>query len=88
MAMRPALDFRLEYVNSRPQLLEKLNQWFADNDPDVLIGWNVVQFDLRVLQKHAERYRIPLMLGAETASWNGANTVLRTVFSSRRLTVA
>lgn len=58
-----ALDFRLEYVNSRPQLLEKLNQWFADNDPDVLIGWNVVQFDLRVLQKHAERYRIPLMLG-------------------------
>jgi DNA polymerase-2 len=29
----------------------------------VLIGWNVVQFDLRVLQKHAERYRIPLMLG-------------------------
>lgn len=58
-----ALDFRLEYVNSRPQLLEKLNQWFADRDPDVLIGWNVVQFDLRVLQKHAERYRIPLMLG-------------------------
>lgn len=58
-----ALDFRLEYVTSRPQLLEKLNQWFADFDPDVLIGWNVVQFDLRVLQKHAERYRIPLMLG-------------------------
>jgi DNA polymerase-2 len=29
----------------------------------VLIGWNVMQFDLRVLQKHAERYRIPLMLG-------------------------
>lgn len=58
-----ALDFNLEYVNSRPQLLEKLNQWFAEHDPDVLIGWNVVQFDLRVLQKHAERYRIPLMLG-------------------------
>ena len=29
----------------------------------MLIGWNVVQFDLRVLQKHAERYRIPLRLG-------------------------
>ncbi|MEX9252783.1 DNA polymerase II [Pseudenterobacter timonensis] len=58
-----ALDFQLEYVHSRPQLLEKLNQWFAEHDPDVLIGWNVVQFDLRVLQKHAERYRIPLRLG-------------------------
>ncbi|NCB90512.1 MAG: DNA polymerase II, partial [Gammaproteobacteria bacterium] len=52
-----ALDFELEYVASRPQLLEKLNDWIARHDPDVIIGWNVVQFDLRVLQKHAERYR-------------------------------
>lgn len=59
----PALDFHLEYVASRPQLLEKLNAWFAEHDPDVLIGWNVVGFDLRMLQKHAERYRIPLRLG-------------------------
>ncbi|MRT50433.1 DNA polymerase II [Raoultella sp. RIT712] len=59
----PEVDFQLEYVASRPQLLEKLNAWFATHDPDVLIGWNVIQFDLRVLQKHAERYRIPLMLG-------------------------
>ena len=57
------LDFNLEYVASRPLLLEKLNAWFARHDPDVLIGWNVVQFDLRVLQKHADRYGIPLNLG-------------------------
>ncbi|WP_200552678.1 DNA polymerase II [Kosakonia sp. LAM2021] len=57
------LDFELEYVASRPQLLEKLNAWFATHDPDVIIGWNVVQFDLRVLQKSAERYRVPLTLG-------------------------
>ncbi|WP_105745266.1 DNA polymerase II [Cronobacter dublinensis] len=57
------LDFELEYVASRPQLIEKLNAWFARHDPDVLIGWNVVQFDLRMLQKHAERYGVPLRLG-------------------------
>ncbi|VVT47489.1 DNA polymerase II (EC [Kosakonia radicincitans] len=57
------LDFDLQYVASRPQLLEKLNAWFATHDPDVIIGWNVVQFDLRVLQKSAERYRVPLNLG-------------------------
>ncbi len=57
------LDFHLEYVASRRQLLEKLNAWFATHDPDVLIGWNVVQFDLRMLQKHAERYGVPLRLG-------------------------
>ncbi|WP_431022118.1 DNA polymerase II [Erwinia rhapontici] len=66
------LDFNLEYVASRPLLLEKLNAWFARHDPDVLIGWNVVQFDLRVLQKHAERYGIPLNLGrgySPTLEW-------------------
>ncbi|MDF7681687.1 DNA polymerase II [Enterobacteriaceae bacterium ESL0689] len=57
------VDFQLEYVASRPQLLEKLNAWFALHDPDVLIGWNLIQFDLRILQQHAERYRIPLQLG-------------------------
>ncbi|MDQ9555073.1 DNA polymerase II, partial [Serratia marcescens] len=57
------LDFDLEYCASRPQLLERLNAWLERHDPDAIIGWNLVQFDLRVLQKHAERYQIPLRLG-------------------------
>lgn len=57
------LDFDLEYCVSRPQLLERLNAWLERHDPDAIIGWNLVQFDLRVLQKHAERYQIPLRLG-------------------------
>ncbi|XXN63875.1 DNA polymerase II [Enterobacter ludwigii] len=59
------LDFELIYVDSRPQLLEQLNAWFERHEPDVIIGWNVVQFDLRVLQKHADRYGIPLRLGRQ-----------------------
>ncbi|AJC67699.1 DNA polymerase II [Dickeya zeae] len=64
-------DLTLEYVASRPQLLEKLNQWLHTYDPDVIIGWNLVQFDLRVLQQHAERYRIPLRFGrdAQELEW-------------------
>ncbi len=57
------LDFALEYCVSRPQMLERLNQWLEQHDPDAIIGWNLVQFDLRVLQKHAERYQIPLRFG-------------------------
>ncbi|MGQ8775030.1 DNA polymerase II [Serratia sp. NA_112.1] len=57
------LDFDLKYCVSRPQMLERLNQWLEQHDPDAIIGWNLVQFDLRVLQKHAERYQIPLKLG-------------------------
>lgn len=59
----PHAGFSLEYVASRPLLLEKLNHWLQTHDPDAIIGWNLVQFDLRVLQKQAERYRVPLTLG-------------------------
>jgi DNA polymerase-2 len=57
------IDFDLEYCDSRALLLEKLNLWMARHDPDAIIGWNLVQFDLRVLQQHAERLQIPLRLG-------------------------
>ncbi|MFP1779570.1 DNA polymerase II [Lonsdalea quercina] len=60
-------DLTLEYVASRPQLLEQLNHWIQLYDPDLIVGWNLVQFDLRVLQKHAERYGIPLRLGRQQA---------------------
>ncbi|MDN7675467.1 DNA polymerase II [Burkholderia oklahomensis] len=57
------VDFQLEYCESRPALIERLNDWLARHDPDVIIGWNLVQFDLRVLHAHAEQYRVPLRLG-------------------------
>ncbi len=44
-------------------MLERLNQWLAEHDPDAIIGWNLVQFDLRVLQEHAKRLEVPLRLG-------------------------
>ncbi|WP_350614960.1 DNA polymerase II [Pseudomonas sp. HY7a-MNA-CIBAN-0227] len=58
-----AVDFKLDYCDSRAQLLERLNQWLAQHDPDAIIGWNLVQFDLRVLHEHAQRLNVPLLLG-------------------------
>ena len=46
-------------------MLERLNDWMERHDPDAIIGWNVVQFDLRVLQRHAERCNVPLRLGRD-----------------------
>jgi DNA polymerase-2 len=59
------LDFDLEYCTSHAQMLEQLNRWLEQHDPDAIIGWNVVQFDLRVLQRHAERYHVPLRFGRD-----------------------
>jgi DNA polymerase-2 len=59
------LDFNLEYCDSRAEMLEQLNRWMERHDPDVIIGWNLVQFDLRVLRQHADRYRVPLRFGRD-----------------------
>ncbi|WP_226456176.1 DNA polymerase II [Pseudomonas sp. AF03-9] len=66
-----AVDFKLDYCDTRAQLLERLNQWIAIHDPDAIIGWNVVQFDLRVLHEHAQRLNVPLLLGrgGEAMTW-------------------
>jgi DNA polymerase-2 len=57
------VDFSLEYCATRQALLERLNEWVARHDPDAIIGWNLVQFDLRVLQEHARQLQVPLRLG-------------------------
>ncbi|AZE66305.1 DNA damage-inducible DNA polymerase II [Pseudomonas synxantha] len=66
-----AVDFKLDYCDTRAQLLERLNQWLVTFDPDAIIGWNVVQFDLRVLHEHAQRLNVPLLLGrgGEAMTW-------------------
>ena len=46
----PALDERPDYLESvatEAALIERFLEWFAVLDPDVVIGWNVVGFDLR-----------------------------------------
>ncbi|TBV13786.1 DNA polymerase II [Stutzerimonas kirkiae] len=67
----PGLDFQLDCCADEGALLEQLGQWFERHDPDAVIGWNLVQFDLRVLQQRAQRLRVPLRLGrdGEAMGW-------------------
>ena len=66
-----AVDFALEYCETRAELLERLNDWFEVHDPDGIIGWSVVQFDLRILHEHSQRFNVPLKLGrgGELMEW-------------------
>jgi DNA polymerase-2 len=58
-------DFELVYVDTRRQLLAAFIDWVAKYDPDVLIGWNVIQFDLRILQRHADQFGMQFTLGRD-----------------------
>ncbi|MGC9459191.1 DNA polymerase II [Vibrio genomosp. F10] len=53
----------IEWVDDEKALLQALLRWFAEFDPDVIIGWNVIDFDFRLLHKRAEFNKIKLTLG-------------------------
>ncbi len=50
-------------LDSEQALLRAFLDFIAKFDPDVLIGWNVVNFDTWYLQRVADKHRRPLTLG-------------------------
>lgn len=50
---------------TQEQVLQAFLDWIVDYDPDVLIGWNVVNFDTRYLQRVADHLGRRLLLGRE-----------------------
>ncbi|CAM3585930.1 DNA polymerase II [Vibrio aerogenes CECT 7868] len=58
-------DFHIEWVSDEAELLQALNHWFNIYDPDIIIGWNVVDFDLRLLNQRAEKHHLKLRLGRD-----------------------
>ncbi|WP_020210222.1 DNA polymerase II [Gilvimarinus chinensis] len=56
-------DARLIFCPGEKACLLRFLQWLETEDPDALIGWNLVQFDLWVLQRVADRLKVSLTLG-------------------------
>lgn len=56
-------DREVTFVEDEPALLRALLSEIAAFDPDVICGWNVVDFDLTVLQTRCLAHRVPFSLG-------------------------
>ncbi|UUM29581.1 DNA polymerase II [Vibrio japonicus] len=56
-------DTPIEWVKDERELLLAMVNWFKQFDPDVIIGWNVIDFDFRLLHKRAEWHKIKLYIG-------------------------
>jgi DNA polymerase-2 len=52
-------------LNSQEELLDAFLAWIDEYDPDVLIGWNVVNFDTWYLQRIADVSKRRLALGRD-----------------------
>lgn len=53
----------IEWVADEAALIHRLIAWFHEFDPDFVIGWSVVSFDLALLSRRALLHRIPLTIG-------------------------
>ncbi len=50
-------------VNTEKELLEKFAELVLVIDPDIITGWNLIDFDLKVLKQKFDEYKIPFVLG-------------------------
>ncbi|WP_372940743.1 DNA polymerase II [Shewanella sp.] len=55
-------DF-IVWVKDEVDLIHHLIAWFRQYDPDIIIGWAVVTFDLALLYRRCVLHAIPLLIG-------------------------
>ncbi|USD42283.1 DNA polymerase II [Vibrio sp. SCSIO 43135] len=53
----------IQWVKDEHALLVAMIDWFQRFDPDVVIGWSVIDFDFRLLHKRAEWHKLKLNIG-------------------------
>jgi len=53
----------IEYYANETDLLKRWIEYVGEIDPDIFIGWNVVNFDFRLLQKRTQLFKIPFSIG-------------------------
>jgi len=58
----PPLD-GVAYFDDEPGALRAFLAYVRALDPDALIGWNVIEFDVDYLERRCRRHRIPFTLG-------------------------
>ena len=58
-----ATPFPVKVVATERDALRAMLQWFAEHDPDVIIGWNVIGFDLIALEHRFAHHGMTFVLG-------------------------
>ena len=58
----------IEWVENEVALLIALQNWFQVHDPDVIIGWAVGNFDMRLLAERAKLHHLKLCLGRDRSA--------------------
>ena len=73
----------ITWCKTERSLLQAFFTWMRQHDPDLILGWNVVGFDLDFLQWKCKRLRIPFDLGR-----GGENAVILAAQQSGHITLS
>ncbi len=67
-------QLELHIFGSEREVINAFTEKIHELDPDVIMGWNIVNFDLRCLQDFSDRLKINLELGRsrESIAWRKA----------------
>jgi DNA polymerase-2 len=55
----------IRFCKDEADCIRQFLAFIAHEDPDIIIGWNVIDFDLWMLQQRCEALNIPFILGRE-----------------------
>ncbi len=50
---------------SEAELLRALVDRMTELDPDLIVGWNIINFDLKVIEKRLKYHKIPFVIGRD-----------------------
>ncbi|HJX05351.1 MAG TPA: DNA polymerase II [Candidatus Nanoarchaeia archaeon] len=50
-------------VESEQEILLKLKEIILEQDPDIILGWNFIDFDMLILEKKFRDYKLPFAIG-------------------------
>ncbi|MCK5662760.1 MAG: ribonuclease H-like domain-containing protein [Thiotrichaceae bacterium] len=66
----------IEFFDNEKALMLRFIELIIEQDPDVIIGWNVINFDFQFLQKKADSLKISLSIGRSESLpvWRKAQT--------------
>lgn len=58
-------DIDIVWQANEQALLVSLLAWFTQHDPDIIMGWNVINFDFALLQKRYDLYGLKFTIGRD-----------------------
>jgi DNA polymerase-2 len=79
---QPGADSYIIWLKNEEQLLIELIKYVSVIDVDIFIGWNVINFDFRLLQKRMDLYKIKFAIGRDGSEprWRKNNNNTEQIF--------